>query len=58
MYTLEQKQLSIDTYFELRSHRKTIRILGYSGSCNTLTQSFELYYFRNCGMNVYSLQNM
>ena len=43
MYTLEQKQLVIDTYFELRSHRKTIRILGYPGSRNTLKQWISEY---------------
>jgi transposase InsO family protein/transposase-like protein len=43
MYTLEQKQLAIDTYFELRSHRKTIRILGYPGSRNTLKQWISEY---------------
>jgi len=36
MYTLEQKQLAVDTYLKLKSHRKTIRLLGYPGSRNTL----------------------
>ena len=36
MYTLQQKQMAIDTYFKLHSHRKTIRLLGYPGSRNTL----------------------
>ncbi|MCR5672038.1 MAG: IS3 family transposase [Butyrivibrio sp.] len=38
MYTLDQKQMAIDTFLKLRSHRKTIRLLGYPGSRNTLRQ--------------------
>lgn len=29
MYSIEQKQLAVNTYYELHSLRKTIRILGY-----------------------------
>lgn len=36
MYTLEQKQLAVDTYLKLKSQRKTIRCLGYPGGRNTL----------------------
>lgn len=38
MYTHEQKQLAVDTYFKLRSLRKTIRCLGYPGARVTLQQ--------------------
>ena len=36
MYSLEQKQLAVQTYNELYSYRKTIQVLGYPGSRNTL----------------------
>ena len=29
MYSLEQKQLALKTYLQLRSTRKTIRCIGY-----------------------------
>lgn len=36
MYTLEQKQLAVDTYLKLKSQKKTIRCLGYPGGRSTL----------------------
>ena len=36
MYTLDQKQLAVETYLKLKSIRKTICCLGYPGSRNTL----------------------
>ena len=36
MYSLEQKQSAVQTYNELYSYRKTIQVLGYPGSRNTL----------------------
>ena len=35
MYTLEQKQLAVDTYIKMRSLRKTIQCLGYPGVTDT-----------------------
>lgn len=43
MYTLEQKQLAVDTYIKMRSLRKTIRCLGYPGSRATLQQWIDNY---------------
>lgn len=36
MYTLEQKQLAVETYNKLKSLRKTIYCLGYPGGRSTL----------------------
>jgi len=44
MYTLEQKQLAVDTYIKMRSLRKTIQCLGYPGSRATLQQWIDNYY--------------
>lgn len=38
MYTLEQKQLAVETYHKIGSLRKTIRNLGYPGARVTLQQ--------------------
>lgn len=36
VYTLEQKQVAVETYLKLGSLRKTIRNLGYPGARATL----------------------
>ena len=36
MYSLEQKQLAVQTYNELYRYRKTIQVLSYPESRNTL----------------------
>ena len=43
MYTLEQKQLAVETYLALKSTRKTIRCLGYPGGRNTLMKWVNEY---------------
>lgn len=43
MYSLEQKQLAIETYLKLKSTRKTISCLGYPGSRNTLRLWIDEY---------------
>lgn len=43
MYTLEKKQLAVETYFKLKSTRKTIRCLGYPGARITLLKWIKEY---------------
>ena len=43
MYTLEQKQIAVEIYLQLKSQRKTIRAIGYPGSRAILQQWISEY---------------
>ena len=54
MYSLEEKQLAVDTYNKLRSLRKTIRILGYPAR-RTLELWIRKYNSAGCVKAKYSV---